>query len=177
MRSQDFGKIKIKILAGKPLWDFGGACLQNYNGFKLGKSPVLTKEYRDVLEKFLENQNSTVALTIAPNVGRQAAHVLSRKLKTMMNAIDRGLYGQRYHLKPRTKGWFAIEKQESNAHMHGALCTTSAKIIEIENMLNEGLAKKIFGESTTHNVQKYRNGWAGYAIKSITDTECLIFIQ
>lgn len=94
----------------------------------------------------------------------------------MMNVIDGGLHGQRYHLKTRTKAWFVVEKQEPNAHAHGGICVVDHEMIEIEKMFDNGLHKKVFGQSATYDIQTYRLGWAGYAIKRVTDTECLIIL-
>lgn len=137
---------------------------------------MLTGKHRDELEKFLEDQEATIAITIAPNVGRMAAHDLIGKLKTMMNVIDKSLHGQRYHLKTRTKAWFVVEKQELNAHAHGGMCISDSEIVKVEELFSEGLSKQVFGNKSTYDIKKYCKGWAGYATKSIANTECLILL-
>jgi hypothetical protein len=130
---------------------------------------------RAELAVHLERQPSTVALTLVYNDPSIPLDRIRRDLRAVHARLDRRLYGCRFHLRPaaqRTRYWATVELLDDYPHVHvGWLLPDGGAVLR--DMLDAGLWT-MCAPAGTYDVQRYRHGWATYAVKCLTTTDHVI---
>lgn len=134
-------------------------------------------ELRIGMAQHLEQHGATVAVTLVYNDVGISVDRIRADLRTVHGRLDRRLYGPRYHLRAasqRSRWWAVAEMIADYPHVHVGWTLHGDQVATLSAMLDAGLWRRC-APGGTWDVQPYRPGWAGYAVKALTTSDHVIF--